>query len=126
MPKSNIVQKFKAFISPGIIQFILAFILILLMVIDYWFNLFNISEFIDYSKTLFNNYGLLIIIVAAFIESFFMIGLYLPGSAVILLSVITSDYSASSLFKIGLYSLLGFTIANIANYYLGKFGYYKV
>lgn len=119
------MTSFKKIISPGIIQFILALFLIVLIIADYFLMFPSIQEITIYSKNLFSKYGYAIIVIAAFVEAFFMIGLYFPGSFVILLSVMISNYSIKSLFLVGLYSFIGFIIANFVNYFLGKKGYYK-
>ena len=55
-----------------------------------------------------------------------MLSFYLPGSFVIVLAVIVSDKSIYSLTLLGASSWVGFTIANVCNYYLGRFGYFRV
>ena len=96
------MTSFKKIISPGIIQFILALFLIVLIIADYFLMFPSIQEITIYSKNLFSKYGYAIIVIAAFVEAFFMIGLYFPGSFVILLSVMISNYSIKSLFLVGL------------------------
>jgi membrane protein DedA with SNARE-associated domain len=114
------------FISPGIIPFLLAFILVLLILLDNILHLPSIPEMIHFFSKLFEKYGFVVLLIAAFCEAFFMLNFYLPGSFVIVLAVITSDKSLLSLSQVALFSWFGFVLANIVNYYLGKFGYYKV
>lgn len=113
-------------ISPGIIQFLLAVFLILLIFADKTLGLPSFVDMAEGMKTLFDKYGFIVLTIMAFVESLFMLGLYFPGSYVIILSVIMSDKSLVSLSQIGFYCWIGFVAANCLNYFLGRYGYYKV
>jgi len=73
----------------------------------------------------FNTYGFWFLAAAAFIEGIFVIGMYVPGSLAIVLAVYTFGDSIYDLISIGVISFLSFVVANIFNYLLGKYGYYK-
>ncbi len=114
------------YISPGIIPFLIALVLLLLVIIDNVTGIFTIGDIITNYKELFEKHGYIILLLAAFAEALFMFSFYLPGSLVIVLSVLVSDKSLNSLILIGLFTLLGFMLANIINFFLGKYGYYRV
>jgi membrane protein DedA with SNARE-associated domain len=123
---SRIYRKVYDFISPGIIPFLLAISLTLLILLDTILNLPSIPEMLVFFKELLIKYGLIVLILASFCEAFFMLNFYLPGSFVIVLSVLVSDKSFPSLAQVALFSWIGFVLANVINFYLGKLGYYKV
>jgi len=52
--------------------------------------------------------------------------MYFPGSLAIALAVYTLGKTPLDLLYIGLISFASFLLANICNYFLGKYGYYKL
>ncbi len=119
-------NKLIQFLKPGLFQFSIAFFLTVFILVYDNSGLPNTTEIANYFTIQYENYGLIIIIIAAFLEGLFMLSMYLPASLVIVLSAFTLGFDTFTLTKIGLLSILGFTIANIFNYYLGQFGYYKI
>jgi membrane protein DedA with SNARE-associated domain len=73
----------------------------------------------------FNKYGLRLLFLSAFLEGIFVIGMYFPGSLAIALAVYVLGKTPLDLFYIGGISFIAFLLANVCNYYLGKYGYYK-
>lgn len=120
------IKKIYSIISPGVIPFLLALTFLVLILLDGLFHFFSLKDMIYFLKEQYERHGLIIIVIAALLESLFMLGAYLPGSFAIVLSVILSDKTPTSLFLIGMASWIGFNIANIINYFLGKYGYYRV
>lgn len=86
----------------------------------------NASEISDTFLIIYKDYGLIVIFLASFVEGLFILSMYLPGSLVIILSAFALGFDFITLLKIGLISILGFTAVNVVNYYLGKYGYYKL
>jgi membrane protein DedA with SNARE-associated domain len=119
-------QKLYKFISPAIFQFSLCFLLILFSLLYRVLNLPSPQELTVTIVYWFTKYGLWLVFVAAFIEGVFIIGLYFPGSLAIALSIYTLGKTTPDLFYIGSLAFIGFLFSNIVNYYLGKFGYYKL
>lgn len=70
-------------------------------------------------------YGLWALAVGSVIETFFMVGVYLPGSLVIVISAALFGKDVSSLFKVFLCINMAAFFTNIVNYYIGKTGVYK-
>lgn len=70
-------------------------------------------------------YGLWALAVGSVIETLFMVGVYLPGSLVIVISVALFGKDVASLFKVFLCINMAAFFTNIVNYYIGKTGVYK-
>ena len=119
------VKKFKNWIEPATVPFSLAGLFILFIVIYRGIGLPSPSALAQITQELFSQYGVIILLIGAFLEGIFMISFYFPGSFVILLAVVVSDMTPASLLAIGLTSWFGFMLAGFANYLMGKHGYYK-
>lgn len=121
----TIFGKIYNFISPGIFPFTIC---LFLLIFIFFYRLFNLpapQELALLIQLWFEEYGLLLLLFAAFVEGVFVVGMYFPGSLAILLAVYTLGKTPLDLFYIGSIAFFAFLIANIINYYLGKFGYYR-
>lgn len=121
----NTIRNCWIIIKPGIIPLILAISYILFIFCYRLLGLPSPETLGKLFSHLLTEYGTPILIVASLIEGVFMISFYFPGSFVILLSILVSDKSIKSILFICIYSLVGFLMSNIINYFLGLFGYYK-
>lgn len=79
----------------------------------------TISEF-------YKTYGYPFIFVSGVLESLFMIGFYFPGSAAILLGAALAKTGVVFLPFIILFGTLGILLGYTLNYFLGKYGWYKI
>lgn len=70
-------------------------------------------------------YGMWALAIGSMIETLFMVGVYLPGSLVIVISVALFGRDFESLFKVFLCINAAAFFTNIINYYIGKTGMYK-
>jgi len=120
------LNRFINFLKPGLFQFSISFLLLLLLLLNEFFGLFNSKSLSEFFIDSYTSYGLVIILLASFIEALFIISIYLPASLVIVLSAFALGFDLITLVSIGGLSIIGFTIANIINYYLGRYGYYRV
>jgi len=114
------------FLRPGLYIFSVAFIFGVLVVLYEPLGLPSNKEVITWLTDLFRRYGVIIVFLASFIESIFMLSMYLPGSIVMVLSIAVLGDTVTNLFLIGFLSLCGYTLANFINYYLGRLGYYRI
>lgn len=119
------IRKFYNFISPGIFPFTICILLIVFTIFYKLFNLPSSNELFVKIQSWYSEYGLPLLFLAALIEGLFIIGMYFPGSLAIALAVYSLGDNLLSLFYIGAISFIAFLIANICDYYLGKYGYYK-
>ena len=122
----NTKNKIISFLRPGIIQFSIVLLLILIIVVSNYTSVLNPLSISQSFQNLYLEYGLIIILIAAFLEGLFMLNIYIPASFVIVLSAFALGFDFSTLLIINILSIAGFSIANILNYYLGYAGYYKL
>ena len=76
-------------------------------------------------ENLYEKYGLIGLSIATFLEGIVYLGLYFPGSFIILLSVILSDGSIISFLVISLVVSVTLTLTSIINYVSGRYVAYK-
>lgn len=80
------------------------------------------EEFYIRVVKLYEDYGVIAIAVAAFIEGLMIINLYLPGSAVIILGVATARGHPGIALQVVLITSLMFIVTSILNYLIGYSG----
>ena len=119
-------KKIYEFLSPGFFPFSLSILLGVFIILYRLFDLPSPAVLSQYIIDWYREYGLMIVLVCAIVEALFMLGIYFPGSLAILLAVFSLGDSYKNLVIIGGLAIAGFTVANVINYYLGQFGYYRV
>lgn len=75
---------------------------------------------INFLESLYNSYGLIGLFIASFLEGIVYIGLYFPGTFIVLLAVFLSDGKFSSLLNISLVVAMALTVTSIINYIIGR------
>lgn len=81
---------------------------------------------IKMARGFFLKYGFITVLVAAIIESMLVVGWYLPGGIVIFSGVIlASGHPYLAMMSVSA-TIIGCTIGYTANYFLGKYGWYKL
>jgi membrane protein DedA with SNARE-associated domain len=78
------------------------------------------SEIIIFLETLYQNYGLIGVAIAAFLEGIVYLGLYFPGSLIIALAIFLSDGTLNSITIITLIVSITWTITSAIDYLLGR------
>lgn len=89
------------------------------------FNLPNAEVITVYFNQWFNTYGLIVILVCAFIEGILLFGGYFPGVFIIFVSVVTAGSFSEALLRIAI-GTVGLVFGHMINYALGKYGWYKL
>ena len=84
------------------------------------------DEFIKVITGFFNTYGLWVVLVSAILESALIIGNYFPGGVIIFLSVIAAGRDIPKIIFIVSVVCIGFMIGYTIDYFLGKYGWYKL
>lgn len=104
--------------------FIIGFFLVLILL---WkiFKLPPEEELIEMTRGYFEHYGLITVFLAAIIEGALLAGWYVPGGLVIFLGVILSHSPKQAVFSV-LLTIAGFLVAYIFNFFVGKYGWYKI
>lgn len=77
-------------------------------------------------KNLYDIYGYWLIFFGAMLEGMFIVGLYLPGSLVVLLGAALAKTGVISFPVVILLAVLGFNTGYTINYLLGKYGWYSL
>lgn len=120
------IRRIKAGLAPAVIPFALAIAFSIFITLYRIAGLPSPTDIAFSATSFYKLYGNTIILPSAYIEGIFMISLYFPGSFVILIGVFASDKTLISLAALGLTAWFGFMLAGITNYFLGKFGYYRL
>lgn len=97
-----------------------------LLIMWMFFDMPPEDELIKSVTDFVNQYGLIIVFFAAIIEGLLLIGNYFPGGAVIFLGVIAAVGNIPRAIAVVLVVCVSFFIAYTINYYLGKYGWYKL
>ena len=84
------------------------------------------DELIQIAKDYFEKYGLLTVFVSAVIEDLLLIGWYYPGSLVIFLGVIFAGKDIPKVVEVVSVVTIGLFIAYIINFFVGKYGWYRL
>lgn len=84
------------------------------------------TDLVEASKIYFEQYGLVIFFFTALLESLLLIGNYFPGTLILLFGLSTLLDSPSKVFESYVYISAGMMLGYTINYFLGKYGWYKV
>lgn len=118
----NFFEKYPAATLP------LVLFLVSLIVLFVWMAIGqeNYGLIIAQLKYLVGKYGLWALTIGSVIETLFMVGAYLPGSLVIVISVALFSRDFNSMFLAFLCINLAAFMTNILNYHIGSTGMYKL
>lgn len=115
----NLLEKLK-------LPIVIIFIAVSLTLVWKVLNLPSEDVLIGVAEEYFKKYGLLTIFIASLVEGMLLVGWYLPGSLVIFLGVVFSygdPYRATSSVLV---TIFGLGLAYTLNYFIGKYGWYKL
>ncbi len=73
----------------------------------------------------FDTYGVPALFLASFLEGMLLVGSYFPGVFVIFLGVLVADSASGAALSV-VVATLGLILAHILNYFMGKYGWYKL
>ena len=121
----NFINAVRRYLEPGMFQFTLAILFGAVGVLWAPLGLPDLAALTRTAQAYFEQYGLITLFVASFIESVFMISFYFPGSFVVVLAILVSDRSLSSLSIIVLIGWSAVLAATAINYWLGREGFYR-
>ncbi|MBI1309128.1 MAG: hypothetical protein GC129_04660 [Proteobacteria bacterium] len=86
----------------------------------------ELAELTTTAQTWFAHYGFPILFISAFLEALYMVNFYFPGSLIIVLAVLLSPKTFSALALVTAICWLAFMAANLVNYALGRYGFYRL
>lgn len=84
----------------------------------------NSDELVKISESYLARYGYLIVFIAAFIETIPPVNFYLPGSAVVVLSVAFARQGTLNVFVVLAVVVCAFLLAYVLDYFIGKWGWH--
>ena len=84
------------------------------------------DELIRIAKEYFEKYGLVTVLISAVIEGLLLIGWYYPGSLVIVLGVIFAGKDLARVVEVVSVIIVGLFVAYIINFFVGKYGWYRL
>lgn len=104
------------------------FLLVFLSLYMVWkaLNLPPESELIEIARGYFEKYGIITVLVSSIIEGMLLVGWYYPGSLVIFLGVIFAGKDVLQVIFVVSFVTLGLSIGYIINFFLGKYGWYRL
>jgi membrane protein DedA with SNARE-associated domain len=85
----------------------------------------SVEEFTVIVGNWFDDYGLFAVLLGAFLEGMLLVGSYFPGVFVIFLGVIVAESPYEAVLSV-VVATIGLLAAHISNYYLGKYGWYRL
>jgi membrane protein DedA with SNARE-associated domain len=84
------------------------------------------ADLIEIARGYFNKYGLITLLISSLIEGLLLMGWYYPGSLVIFLGVIFAGKDVIKVIEAVAIITVGLFTAYIINFFLGKYGWYKL
>jgi membrane-associated protein len=78
------------------------------------------------AKDFFRRFGALTVFVAAVIEALVLIGWYFPGTLVIVLALVLAEGDLARLVEGAVLAIAGLVVGYVANFLLGKYGWYTL
>ncbi len=84
----------------------------------------NTEAIMNYIRILYSQYGLILVFVGGFLETLFMVGIYLPASLTIALGILV-DPTFNGIFWVSVMCIVSAFFANLFNFVIGKYGLVK-
>jgi len=120
------MPRFKDILALLILPIIVVGAYLMVYIIWRMFNLPTNEAAANLVMEKFSQYGLWLVFVGALIEGFFVLGQYFPGGAIIFLGVISAGKDIPRAAAVVGVVFLAFAISYTLNYFLGKYGWYKL
>jgi len=80
----------------------------------------------EIARTYLDRYGLVIVLLCAYLEGLLLIGWYFPGTLVIVLALIFAAPQPSRFVLVALLAGTGLFCAYVTNFFAGKYGWYRL
>lgn len=84
------------------------------------------DEFMRLARQYYAEYGYWVVFFGALAEGLLFLNWYLPGSAVAVLGVVFARETGQSVLWVLALIMIGFLITSVLNYWLGKYGWYRL
>ena len=116
----------KEFFKYAIIPIVILSIFAVCTTIYQYLNLPSFNEIVEFAKSSYAQYGYWVVFLGAVGEGILFANWYLPGSGVVVMSVVFAKDNGMSVFWVVNCITLGFLLTAILNYALGRYGWYKL
>lgn len=103
-------------------------LLIILSLYFFWqmFDLPSDDQLKEVARSYFTKYGLATVFISAILEGIVLVGWYYPGSLAIFLGVIFAGKDVGQVMIVVTLVILGLFISYLINFWLGKYGWYRL
>ena len=81
---------------------------------------------IQIAKTYLDRYGIVIVLLSAYLEGLLLIGWYFPGTLVIIFALIVSAADPLAYIQVALAAGSALYCAQVTNFFIGKYGWYRL
>ena len=81
---------------------------------------------IQIAKTYLDRYGIVIVVLSAYLEGLLLIGWYFPGTLVIIFALIVSAADPLAYIQVALAAGSALYCAQVTNFFIGKYGWYRL
>jgi membrane protein DedA with SNARE-associated domain len=78
------------------------------------------------AKDYLDRHGILIVLIAAYLEGLLLIGWYFPGTLVIILALVLAGPDPLRVAQVAAAAGIGLFAAYVTNFYAGKYGWYRL
>ena len=78
------------------------------------------------AKSYLDRYGMVIVLVSAYVEGLLLIGWYFPGTLVVIFAFVAAGPDVARVALIAAAAGLGLTAAYVTNFFIGKYGWYRL
>jgi membrane protein DedA with SNARE-associated domain len=81
---------------------------------------------IEVARRYLDRYGIVIVLIAAYLEGLLLIGWYFPGTLVVIFAFVTAGPDAARVAQIAAAAGIGLFAAYVTNFFAGKYGWYRL
>ncbi len=120
------IRKVRDFFLSALFEYSIALLFLIYLLTYNILDLPSIMELFTLAERGFENYGLIFLFFGLLLEGLFIVGLYFPGSVIVLGSVVFWAVTPLDLVTVILAGSLTLIFVSFLNYLLGKHGYYKI
>ena len=81
---------------------------------------------IEIARGYLDRYGVVIVLIAAYLEGLLLIGWYFPGTLVIIFALIVAGQDVARVAQVAALAGSGLVAAYVTNFFIGKYGWYRM
>ncbi len=119
-------KHFKEFFKYAIVPLVILSIFAVFTIIYKYLGLPSFDEIVELAKGAYAEYGYWVVFIGAVAEGILFANWYLPGSVIVVMSVVFAKENGLSVFWVINCITLGFLLTAMINYSLGRYGWYRL